>query len=117
MYEGDHAQSDEAITNLPARVDPNLSGTTPTEDCYTWLAGRLDGWKENDDYRHFLEAGNSPDSCLVPWREEHDNDYDDNGQRPTGIGEAYGTSGAEFGGVVRSARSESYTLSVTPRRV
>jgi hypothetical protein len=115
--EGDHAQADEAITNIPARTDPNLSGTTATEDVYTWLAGRMDGWKENDDYRAFLERSVGPCSRLVPCYEEYDNDYDDNGQIPTAIGEPYGQSGGEFTGTLRSSSAQSYPLSVSPRRV
>lgn len=89
--EADHAQFDDEIQDVTPPEDPNISGMTATEDCYTWLAGPISGWRENDDYRQFFENSIGPDSRLVP--DDNDHDYDDNGQHPTGIGHRYGQHG------------------------
>lgn len=90
MCEADHAQFDEALQNVPPPQDPNISGATPTETTYTWQAGQLSGWQENDDYRDFLEAGKTPVSRLSCYFNENDGDYDDNGGHPTAIGHGVG---------------------------
>jgi len=61
---------------------PNLGGNQPTDQLYDWLAGRLEGWKENDDYRDFFEQCESAEGMLG--YDADDKDYDDNGGIPTG---------------------------------
>lgn len=87
-----NAQSDDEINDVPVRMDPNISGTAPTEDCYTWLAGKMDGWCENDDYRDYFEQSRGCDGMLAV--DCHDGDYDDNGGYPTAVGHARGVAGA-----------------------
>jgi hypothetical protein len=82
------AQSDDDINDVPVKLDPNISGNAPTQDCYTWLAGKLDGWKENDDYRTFFENSVGCDGMLAC--DSCDGDYDDNGGYPTAIGHSRG---------------------------
>lgn len=80
---GSHPQSDDSQI-----AAPNMGGNQPTDQLYTWLAGRLEGWKENDDYREFFEKGRSADGLNAGYA--HDNDYDDNGGIPTGVGQEQG---------------------------
>ncbi len=87
----DHAQSDDALTDDKADGNPNMSGMRDTEQMYTWLAGRLEGWQENDDYRTFFEKGKSADG-LYGWGP--DGDYDDNGGIPLGVGQDRGDMGS-----------------------
>jgi hypothetical protein len=115
-----HAQQDDALQDVTPPQDPNMSGMTETEDCYTWLAGKLDGWKENDDYREFFEQSKSPDSRL--WCDTHDGDYDDNGGFPTAIGNSRGVFGPErSGGTKLNSASGSadsgYGLGIIVRRI
>jgi hypothetical protein len=94
----DHSQSDEAIQNIPASEDPNLSGTTPTETPYTWLAGSMDGWCENDDYREYFEKSRGCDGMLGC--DPVDGDYDDNGGHPVSVGHSRGIHGPRASGTV-----------------
>lgn len=90
----DHAQSDDTLQDVPPPQDPNLSGATPTKDCYPWRAGPLSAWQENDDYREFFEAGHVGESATTHrGRTVHDHDYDDNRGVPLAIGETHGISG------------------------
>jgi hypothetical protein len=68
---------------------------TPTEGTYTWEAGKITAWKENDDYRQFFEAMDVPESRIYGECRGgiHDGDYDDNGGIPTALGHAYGEHG------------------------
>jgi hypothetical protein len=110
----DHSQSDEALQNVPPPQDPNLSGNTPTEDCYTWLAGSMDGWCENDDYREYFEKSRGCDGMLAC--DPADGDYDDNGGVPTGVGHSRGTHGPSRSGTVAGA--DQYSLgTVIVRRI
>lgn len=90
----DHAQSDDALQDVPPPQDPNLSGQTPTLPPYTWVAGALSAWQENDDYREFFEGGEVAESatthCGYPI---DDGDYDDNRGFPTAIGHSRGQHG------------------------
>lgn len=88
--DSEHAQFDDAEANIPASEDPNLTGTTPTNPPLDWMAGSMSGWSENDDYREFFEEGNWPVSRLQMEYCQKDNDYDDNGQIPTALGEGHG---------------------------
>ena len=87
-----HEQADDVLQDVSPPQDPNLSGWTETQDCYTYIAGRLDGWRENDDYREFFERSVGCNGMLVC--DSPDGDYDDNGGIPTAIGEPRGYSGA-----------------------
>jgi hypothetical protein len=89
----DHAQQDDDLQDISPPQDPNISGMTETEDCYTWLAGKMDGWKENDDYREFFENSIGCNGMLDNY-EGSDNDYDDNGGFPTAIGHKRGVYGS-----------------------
>ena len=86
-----HEQQDDAIQDVAPPQDPNLSGMTPTEDCYTWQAGAMDGWCENDDYRTYFEQTRGCDGMLAC--DPADGDYDDNGGVPTAIGHSRGEHG------------------------
>lgn len=88
------AQFDDGVDDTGADTDPNMSGNTPTEQTYTWLAGPLTHWSENDDYRTFFEQTETPDSRLYDGFHQRDNDYDDNGGVPTGIGQPRGIASA-----------------------
>jgi hypothetical protein len=89
---------------------------TPTEDCYTWLAGKLDGWQENDDYRTYFEQSRGCNGMLVC--DDGDGDYDDNGGYPTAIGNSRGIHGEATDGVGAEYKSDSYPLgSVIVRRI
>jgi hypothetical protein len=95
---GSHAQSDDELQDIPPPEDPNLSGLTPTTALYTWEAGPMQGWKENDDYRTYFERNDWPDSQIggFPYARKsayRDGDYDDNGGIPTGIGQDTGQIG------------------------
>lgn len=110
----DHSQSDEAIENLPASQDPNLSGSTPTETPYTWLAGKMDGWCENDDYRTYFEKSVGCDGMLAC--DPVDGDYDDNGGHPTGVGHSRGIHGPSHSEMV--LRATGYSIgTVVVRRI
>ena len=94
---GAHAQSDDAIQDIPPPQDPNISGMTPTEDTYTWQAGPLTAWQENDDYRCFFEQGDrcvSESATTHRYNTVHDGDYDDNSGHPTALGHDKGHHGA-----------------------
>jgi hypothetical protein len=111
-----NAQSDDELQNVPPPQDPNISGTSPTEDCYTWLAGKIDGWKENDDYREYFENSIGCDGMLVT--DSHDGDYDDNGGYPTAIGHSRGLHGPAADGVGSEYKQDSYSLGpVIVRRI
>ncbi len=76
-------QSDDAINN--ASGDPNMSGTHDTNNIHPWVAGKLEGWKENDSYREYFENCKSAGGMLdCPEDPDNDRDYDDNGGYPTG---------------------------------
>lgn len=83
-----HAQQDDELEDAPLPQDPNMAGMTQTEDCYTWRAGSLDGWCENDDYREFF--GNSVGSNGMHVSYASDGDYDDNGGIPLALGHTHG---------------------------
>lgn len=87
-----HAQSDDEVNDVPVSYDPNISGNAPTEDCYTWMAGKMDGWVENDDYREYFEKSTGCDGMLGHYP---DGDYDDNGGYPTAVGHSRGEFGAK----------------------
>jgi len=86
-----HAQQDDELQDVAPPHDPNISGMTPTEDCYTYQAGPMDGWRENDDYREYFENSSGCDGMLVC--DPNDGDYDDNGGIPTAIGHSRGEIG------------------------
>lgn len=89
-----HAQSDDTLQDVPPPQDPNISGATPTKDCYPWRAGQLTAWQENDDYREFFEAGHVAESATTHCGYSvHDGDYDDNRGIPLAIGEVHGIAG------------------------
>jgi hypothetical protein len=70
---------------------------TPTEDVYTWEAGKLSAWTENDDYRCFFERGDvcvSESATTHRYDTVHDGDYDDNGGHPIALGHDKGHHGA-----------------------
>lgn len=82
-----HAQSDDAANSTAAG---NISGSAPTGDTYTWQAGPLNAWQENDDYRQFGPGRmDAPCSRLDPYG-MNDGDYDDNGGIPLAEGHSYG---------------------------
>ena len=103
----DHAQSDDDVNDVPVKLDPNISGNAPTEDCYTWLAGKLDGWQENDDYRQYFENSIGCDGMLGCGG---DGDYDDNGGYPTAVGHSRGVHGTAGGGLGREFGGSGYTI-------
>ena len=117
-----NAQSDDDIQNVPPPQDPNLSGNAPTSTPYTWLAGKMDGWVENDCYRNYFEQGVGCDGMLATGSiSTMDGDYDDNGGYPTAIGHSRGHHGpaheseAELG---REYSANSFPLgSVVVRRI
>jgi hypothetical protein len=111
-----NAQSDDSINDVPVKLDPNISGNAPTEDCYTWLAGKLDGWQENDDYREYFEQSKGCDGMLGCGP---DGDYDDNGGYPTAVGHSRGIHGtAGSSGLGQEYNSDSFEIStVYVRRV
>lgn len=92
--EADHSQWDDAEDNISPSLDPNISGTGPTEQMHSECAGELNGWCDNDDYRTFLQEGRAPESALVRTqvpssgqanRWIHDGDYDDNHGLPSPV--------------------------------
>lgn len=112
----DHSQADEPLANVQPSQDPNLSGDTPTEDAYTWLAGSLDGWVENDDYRTYFERSIGCNGMLAC--DPADGDYDDNGGHPTGVGHPYGVHGPRDAGTSSDGRAASYSIGpVIVRRI
>ena len=88
-----NAQSNDSVNDIPVANDPNISGNAPTQTPYTWLAGKMDGWRENDDYRMYFEQSRGCDGMLVC--DPNDGDYDDNGGYPPAVGHARGEHGAE----------------------
>jgi hypothetical protein len=121
---GDHEQQDDELQNIPPPQDPNISGTPATEDTVSWQAGAMSSWQENDDYRHFLESGATPESVLYKdfGYTEKDGDYDDNGGIPTAIGHDRG----QFGQVIdvtrnpssdHAERSDGFSLGPIVRRI
>lgn len=90
--ESDHAQADDDYNDYTPNIDPNLSGTTVTEDTVSWLAGSMNGWQENDDYREFFNTETWPVSRLQSDYCQKDGDYDDNGGIPLAIGHSRGES-------------------------
>ena len=91
-----HFQYDDDIQGISPPIDPNISGDTATEDTYTWLAGPISSWKENDDYRTYFENSEGYPGLFNP-DAECDGDYDDNGQIPTAIGHGWGSHGRMAG--------------------
>lgn len=100
-----NAQSDDEIQDIAPPQDPNISGMTPTEDCYTWLSGSMDGWRENDDYRKYFERSVGCDGMLVT--DSGDGDYDDNGGYPIAIGHDQGIHGSAGEAPIGSEYSSS----------
>ena len=90
-----HPQSDDAEN---AGSGDNIAGAGSMRTPYTWLAGKMDGWKENDDYREYFENSRGCDGMLGYG--VNDGDYDDNGGMPTAVGHAYGNHGSS--GISRS---------------
>jgi hypothetical protein len=105
-----NAQSNDSVNDIPVANDPNISGNAPTQTPYTWLAGKMDGWRENDDYRMYFERSIGCDGMLVC--DPNDGDYDDNGGYPTAVGHARGEHGME-GSTTLGAENDrgSYSLS------
>jgi hypothetical protein len=116
-YEGDHAQSDDELQDVSPPEDPNISGMTPTEDCYTFQAGPLDGWQENDDYRSYFEQSRGCTGMLS--YDDNDSDYDDNGGMPLAIGHAAGHIGPKHGatGPGDEPLSGGFSLGIIKRRI
>lgn len=83
-----HEQADDQLSDIGPPEDPNISGNKPTRDCYTFQAGQLDGWCENDDYRTYFEQSRGCNGMLAC--DPNDGDYDDNGGHPTALGHSYG---------------------------
>ena len=104
-----NAQSDDGVNDVPVVKDPNISGNAPTQDCYTWLAGKMDGWKENDDYRDYFEQSRGCNGMLVC--DENDGDYDDNGGYPIAVGHSRGVHGVAGDNVAQEYKSGSYGIS------
>ncbi len=111
----DHAQSDDAINDESPTLDPNISGMKPTADCYTWLAGKLDGWCDNDDYREYFEKSRGCNGMLAC--DTMDGDYDDNGGYPTAVGHSRGVHGSASGGVGSEYTADSYAIGIVTRRI
>jgi hypothetical protein len=114
--DSEHAQFDDALSDVGPPQDPNISGMTQTEDCYTFLAGQMDGWRENDDYRRYFENSIGCDGMLVC--DPSDGDYDDNGGIPTAVGHDYGIHGPYRDETAESLSREAYPLGpVIVRRI
>jgi hypothetical protein len=112
----DHSQWDDAISDQADSEDPNISGMKETAACYPWIAGKLDSWKENDDYREYFERSIGCDGMLVCY-DGRDNDYDDNGGYPLAIGESRGVAGAYQSPETRRSNAEqSYGIGVVVTR-
>jgi hypothetical protein len=103
-----HTQNDDDLQDVPPPQDPNISGMTPTEDCYTWQAGPIDGWCENDDYREYFENSRGCDGMLGV--DCTDGDYDDNGGYPTAIGHSRGHHGPQGSGSEPKYPDASYPI-------
>jgi hypothetical protein len=94
----EHAQSDDALQDVPPPQDPNISGKPQTSQLHPWRAGAMSAWQENDDYRRFFEAGHVGESATTHRHETvHDLDYDDNHGIPLAIGEIHGYAGEPAG--------------------
>jgi hypothetical protein len=91
-----HPQSDDSENS--ESHGSNIAGTGEMRTPYTWLSGKMDGWKENDDYREYFENSRGCDGMLGYG--VNDGDYDDNGGMPTAVGHAYGNHGSS--GISRS---------------
>jgi hypothetical protein len=104
----ENAQADDAINDVATKLDPNISGNAPTEDCYTWMAGKMDGWKENDDYRDYFERSIGSNGMLAC--DCNDGDYDDNGGYPTAVGHGSGVHGTAGEAIGTEFGSTRYTL-------
>lgn len=121
MVEADHAQFDDDEADIVPVVDPNISGHTPTEAMYTWLAGPLNAFQENDDYREFFEPTIAPESRLLCGYHQHDGDYDDNGGVPLAIGESRGhfrpREKAGSGDRERDEIAGSWSTPISSRRI
>ena len=117
----ERAQFDDAQDDIPATRDPNLTGRTPTEAVYTWLAGPITGWQDNDDYREFFEPTVAVESRLFACHDQRDYDYDDNGGVPTAIGDhrgVHGTRPAAGGGDdERDEFRGRFDINVNQRRI
>jgi hypothetical protein len=112
-----HEQADDQLADAPDSQDPNISGWKETADCYSHIAGRLDSWKENDDYREYFEQSRGCDGMLVAY-DGHDMDYDDNGGIPMAIGESRGIPGRyQSPEVRRSNAPQGFTLGIVTRRL
>ena len=111
----ENAQSDDELKDVGPPQDPNISGNKPTADCYTYLAGQMDGWRENDDYRRYFENSIGCDGMLVC--DPNDGDYDDNGGIPTAIGHDYGIHGPYRDETEESLSRMAYPLGPIVRRV
>jgi hypothetical protein len=112
-----HEQQDDQLQDVAPPQDPNISGTTITEDCYTFQSGPIDGWCENDDYREYFENSRGCDGMLAV--DCNDGDYDDNGGMPTAIGHSRGQFGRTQGDIHSSAGEYSggFPLGVIVRRI
>ena len=115
----DHPQFDDVIVNYDGPpVNPNISGASPTEDTYTWLAGGMDAWRENDDYRTFFEQSEGPDSRLVYMAHaKHDGDYDDNRGVAIAIGYDYGWHDEAPSETVTLPEADEFTVEAAQRRI
>ena len=111
----DNAQQDDMLQDVAPPQDPNISGMTPTEDCYTWQSGAMDGWVENDDYREYFENSRGCDGMLAC--DPADGDYDDNGGMPTAIGHSRGIHGPSGSGSEPKYPSSGFPLGPVVRRL
>lgn len=110
-----HEQNDEDLQDVGPPEDPNISGNRPTEDCYTFVAGSMDGWRENDDYRRYFGNSIGCDGMLVC--DPNDGDYDDNGGIPTATGHDYGVHGPYRDETAESESREVYPLGPITRYI
>lgn len=113
-----HVQQDDDLQDIAPPQDPNISGRAPTEDCYTYQAGPMDGWVENDDYRAYFERSVGCDGMLAC--DPNDGDYDDNGGVPTAIGHSRGVHGpasAENEAHGAGEYSGGFPLGIIQRRI
>lgn len=76
-----HAQFDDEMDDVECRIDPNISGTNDMAPLHDPMAGGMNDWEENDDYREFLFRGKKPESAL--FTDDDDPDFDSNGGLPT----------------------------------
>ena len=129
--DADHAQFDDAEDNISPKLDPNISGTPEMTQMHSEKAGPLNGWKDNDSYREFLQTGEEPESALQravvlaakgkEWPIA-DGDYDDNHGIPSptsgymSVGDPYGgVSDYESGGTREGATD--FPVDVVQRRI